>query len=77
MGQSLKEVGVALAVSDWEGGQSMRVPWVIKRAERAQQQQGEGGIAGVEEDGGELAGMSSSAGLGPSRHSCNMADSMR
>jgi hypothetical protein len=50
-------VGAALTASDQEGViatcRSMMAPWAIERAERARQQQGEGGIAGGRENGGE------------------------
>ncbi len=74
-------MGAALAASDHEGViatcRSMLAPWAIERAERARQHQGEGGIAGGEEDGDELAGTPSSAVLGPFRRSCTMTDSVR
>jgi hypothetical protein len=74
-------MGAAPAASDREGVnatcRSMTAPWAIERAERARHQQGEGGIAGGEEDGDKLVGTTLLAGLGPFTRSCTTTDSVR
>ena len=58
-----ERAGAALAVSYQEGviaaRRSMTASCEIKRPERRNINRGRGGIAGVEEDGGKLAGMPS------------------
>ena len=56
---------------------TVTAPWEVERTESARHQQGEGGITGGEEDGGELVGTPSSEGLGPSRRSCTTTDSVK
>ena len=82
MGPSLNKVcaGGSCTCHIGLGGRHLRmlvhvvmVPW--RRGRNSNR--GRGGIAGVEEDGGKLVGMPSSAGLGSSRRSCTTTDSVR